>query len=301
MNGGLQLGYLVIDTTDPDAWRVHMTRELGLMPGSTQGAEANYRLDTRQMRFQVRHSNADDVAVIGLVASTDEVYQQTLERLRRHNVELEPSDGKLQEQRRVAELVAFTAPDGVRVELSRGQRRAVEPFHSPVVADGFVAESLGLGHAVMMVEDLTEATSFWVDALGFALSDSSFIDIPDGELRANFLRCNPRHHSIALAQRPTRSTNTKRLLHFMIQAADMDAVGMAFDRALDAGLRISRSLGRHPNDRMFSFYASTPSGFDAEFGWGAREAGNDWEVVEYDHISAWGHRFLGTTKGQQQR
>ena len=32
-----------------------------------------------------------------------------------------------------------------------------------------------------------------------------------------------------------------------------------------------QTLGRHPNDRMFSFYAKTPSGFQFEFGWGGRE------------------------------
>ncbi len=32
--------------------------------------------------------------------------------------------------------------------------------------------------------------------------------------------------------------------------------------------RIMHTLGRHPNDRMFSFYARTPSGFQFEVGWG---------------------------------
>lgn len=301
MTGSLQLGYLVIDATDLDAWHIHMTRELGLMPGSSVNGERNYRLDSRQMRFQVQAADVDDVAVIGLVATTREKFAELVGNLERAGVPLERGDGKLQELRRVAELVAFTAPGDVRVELTHGQRRALEPFSSPLVVQGFVAESLGLGHAVMMVDNLAEASRFWVDVLGFELSDESFIDIEAGELRAAFFRCNRRHHSIAVAQRPPRWTGSKHLLHFMIQAQDMDAVGMAFDRALDAGLRISRSLGRHPNDRMFSFYASTPAGFDAEVGWGARETDEDWEVVQYDHISAWGHRFLGVTEGQQQR
>lgn len=301
MSGGLQLGYLVIDATDLDAWHTHMTHELGLMPGLSIGAERNYRLDSRQMRFQVQHADVDDIAVIGLVATTTEKFVELVQQLERAGVPLDHGDGKLQDLRRVAELVAFTAPGGVRVELAHGQRRALEPFFSPVVVQGFVAESLGLGHAVMMVDNLAEASQFWVDVLGFELSDESFIETAAGELRAAFFHCNRRHHSIAVAQRPPRWTGSKRLLHFMIQAQDIDAVGMAFDRAVDAGLRISRSLGRHPSDRMFSFYASTPAGFDAEVGWGAIEIGEEWEVVQYDHISAWGHRFLGVVKGQEQR
>ena len=79
-------------------------------------------------------------------------------------------------------------------------------------------------------------------------------------------------------------------LGFMLEAASVDEVGMAFDRALRAGVRIQQTLGRHPNDRMFSFYAETPSGFQFEFGWGGRLVDDrDWSPGQYDHISEWGH------------
>ena len=70
----------------------------------------------------------------------------------------------------------------------------------------------------------------------------------------------------------------------------MDEVGLAYDRALKSGLRIMQTLGRHPNDRMFSFYAQTPSRFQFEFGWGGREVDDEtWSPTTYDHISEWGH------------
>ncbi len=43
---------------------------------------------------------------------------------------------------------------------------------------------------------------------------------------------------------------------------------------------------------MFSFYGLTPSGFEFEYGWGARDVGEDWVQGEYDHISEWGHKRL---------
>jgi Glyoxalase/Bleomycin resistance protein/Dioxygenase superfamily len=67
-------------------------------------------------------------------------------------------------------------------------------------------------------------------------------------------------------------------------------VGLAFDRALRGGVRIAQTLGRHPNDRMFSFYAKTPSGFQFECGWGGRIVDDaTWEPTTYDRISEWGH------------
>jgi hypothetical protein len=51
-----------------------------------------------------------------------------------------------------------------------------------------------------------------------------------------------------------------------------------------------QTLGRHPNDRMFSFYARTPSGFQFELGWGGRQVDDaTWTPTTYDHISEWGH------------
>jgi hypothetical protein len=42
---------------------------------------------------------------------------------------------------------------------------------------------------------------------------------------------------------------------------------------------------------MFSFYMRGPSGFEVEYGWGAREVDDAvWQVARYDVPSLWGHR-----------
>jgi len=57
------------------------------------------------------------------------------------------------------------------------------------------------------------------------------------------------------------------------------------------GVPLERTLGRHQNDRMVSFYGVTPSGFNFEIGWGARQIDDrDWEVRTYRDASDWGHR-----------
>ncbi|MEU1405654.1 VOC family protein [Streptomyces sp. NPDC005728] len=294
MKEDLQLGYLVIDATDVGHWDTFMRETIGFMPGAVyEDGTRNYRMDSWHTRFQVQPSERDDVAVIGLVARTPEVFDALRARVEAAGVEVRAADQTLRERRTMKDLVQFEAPGGVHVELAHSPIQCKQPFHSATVPDGFLTGLQGIGHAVLMVEDLQEAKHFWLDVLGFELSDGSYEETPNGESRAAFLHCNRRHHSMALVQRPPRSTYSKQLLHFMVQANTMDAVGMGFDRALDANLRIPRSLGRHPNDRMFSFYATTPGGFDYELGWGALEVDENWEVAEYDHISAWGHRNLG--------
>jgi len=51
------------------------------------------------------------------------------------------------------------------------------------------------------------------------------------------------------------------------------------------------ALGRHTNDHMLSFYMRTPSGFEVEYGWGARTVDDAaWHVQRHQAPSIWGHR-----------
>jgi hypothetical protein len=79
----------------------------------------------------------------------------------------------------------------------------------------------------------------------------------------------------------------------MLETVSQDNVGLAFDRAFKAGLPIANALGKHENDKMFSFYVVTPAGFQLEFGYGARTIDEPWtENRRYDRISEWGHQPL---------
>ena len=49
----------------------------------------------------------------------------------------------------------------------------------------------------------------------------------------------------------------------MVETVSQDNVGAAFDRAWSAGLPIANALGKHDNDKMFSFYVVTPAGLPA--------------------------------------
>ena len=85
---------------------------------------------------------------------------------------------------------------------------------------------------------------------------------------------------------------SRRLHHFMLEANELRDVGIAFERARRSAVPLSLGLGQHPDpDGTFSFYGSTPSGFDFEIGSGGREiepAG--WQVLDTDATSNWGHK-----------
>jgi len=77
----------------------------------------------------------------------------------------------------------------------------------------------------------------------------------------------------------------------MFEARTLDDVGYTLDRLQTGGVPLSMGLGRHTNDQMVSFYSTSPSGFDVEFGWGGRRVDDaTWSVSEITKPSLWGHR-----------
>ena len=160
----------------------------------------------------------------------------------------------------------------------------------PLVPSGFVTEGVGLGHCLLYVEDLTEAHRFTTEGLGLRQTDSLGLTVGPGmQVDGRFYHCNPRHHTMALIQLPRPAWAV--LSHVMVEVNELDDMGRAFDRAFAAGIPIASGIGRHPNDRMISFYLVTPAGFQVEVGYGGRTVGADWsEDVRYDRVSEWGHQ-----------
>ena len=87
-----------------------------------------------------------------------------------------------------------------------------------------------------------------------------------------------------------RREATTNLCELGAQWADSPQM-LPYDMCQDLEVPIVRGLGRHTNDHMTSFYMKTPSGFDVEYGWGAREVDDaTWQVQRHEKGSIWGHR-----------
>jgi extradiol dioxygenase len=184
----------------------------------------------------------------------------------------------------VRDLVAFADPAGLRHELFWGP--LVEPgsFHPARAMSGFVTGGQGLGHVVLVVPDRVEAVRFFCGVLGFSVSD----EIDMWGTTIVFFHVNPRHHTLAIVEMP----GMRGLHHLMLQVRDLDDVGVAHDLCVDRDIPLAMTLGRHTNDRMFSFYVRSPSGFEIEYGWGADTVDDldSWVVTHMTSGSIWGHR-----------
>jgi len=277
----LRLAYCGLGVSDVDAWRRFGVEALGLMAEDDRGT-CRLRVDDRTWRLALHRDAADDILYVGFECDDAAELAALRGALEHCGIACTGLDAAEAGERQVAAGFHLSDPDGLRIEMVIGHRVASAAFHSDLV-QGFLTGDQGLGHVVLATSNLETGLAFY-ETLGFAISD--FITVPMGEarLRIAFMHCNSRHHSLALVALP----GGKRLNHIMIEVEQVDDVLLGYRRCVEQEYKTG-GIGRHPNDRMLSFYVRTPAGFDIEFGWGGREIEGEWQVEEYDQISLWGH------------
>jgi biphenyl-2,3-diol 1,2-dioxygenase len=295
-----QLGYLGLNVSNPGEWERFATELLGLEIVDKTPDGFFMRMDEYHHRFIVRQGSEDDVAFIGWEVADERALQELNAQLKADAIETTPGSADEAKMRGVLEFLKFKDPSGIPTEVYFGPLMDFrEPFKSPRPLSGFVTGTMGLGHIVIRVDDSERSLHFYRDVIGMRISD--LIELQRGhrlgrQLSLTFMHCNPRHHSVAFGELPV----PKRLLHFMLQAKTLDDVCSTMYMAQDRGVPISASLGRHTNDHMVSFYMRSPSGFEIEYGFGARTVDDaTWKVQQHYSGSMWGHRGLGSGPPQK--
>ncbi|MEU7862219.1 VOC family protein [Nonomuraea sp. NPDC049141] len=143
--------------------------------------------------------------------------------------------------------------DGRTIEVSadvavRGHRKLEAKESVPV----------RLSHVVLNAPDI-DATRTWYEThLGFALSDT--LAHPHMGQVMHFMRCNPQHHSMAIARGPHAS-----LHHVSFELRGLDEYMYGTGRLLRAGVHMIWGPGRHlAGDNTFSYFLD-PHGNTVEY------------------------------------
>jgi 2,3-dihydroxybiphenyl 1,2-dioxygenase len=275
------LGYAGFGSADLDDWRQFGTGLVGLQAVERSASLLAFRMDDRKQRIVIDRAMPDGARFFGWEVADADALDALAARLEKHQVDVVAEPRALADARRVGGLISFRDPAGNRLEAFYGAEIDEAPFSPGRSISGFRTGPLGLGHAVLTVEDIDAVMPFYVDLLGFGLSD--YMTKP---FRAYFFHINARHHSLALIE-----TGRNGMHHLMVELFSLDDVGQSYDVALSQQERVSVTLGRHTNDLMTSFYAKTPSSFMIECGWGGREIEpKTWQPFELqDGPSLWGH------------
>lgn len=147
----------------------------------------------------------------------------------------------------------FFDVDGRTVEISSGVAHRI---HRKV--EEREAIPVRLSHVVLNSTDIDRTRRWYEQHLGFALSDT--LSSPHmGELM-HFMRCNPQHHSLALAKCPHPS-----LHHISFEMRGIDEYMRGTGRLLRGGVRKIWGPGRHlAGDNTFSYFLD-PHGNTLEY------------------------------------
>ncbi len=139
----------------------------------------------------------------------------------------------------------FRDPEGRLIVLS-----AFVEAVAPLETDQ--ARPFNLSHVVLNTVDLDAAVDFWTDVVGLRVSDYS-------EDQMAFLRCSPKHHSIAFNRAEWTSVN-----HIAYELPSVDAYLSAIGRLARYGERPLWGPGRHgPGGNPFA-YCADPIGYVPE-------------------------------------
>ena len=109
-----------------------------------------------------------------------------------------------------------------------------------------------LSHVVLNSADIESETSFFIDMLGFKLSDKTDM--------MNFVRCSADHHSIAMAKGTGPCLN-----HMAYEVESIDGLMRGAGRMKTSGFNVEWGVGRHgPGDNVFTYFIE-PNGFVVEY------------------------------------
>ena len=160
-------------------------------------------------------------------------------------------------------------PNGLSLAFRRTRKRRLEPAGVPTNLWGNSArvdrpapvypraEPVEVGHLVLFTDRLAEMERFYVERLGFLVSDR----YPG---RGVFLRCTPEggHHDLFILQTPSSKPG---LNHVAFAVRDIYEVFGGGLHASRRGWTTEIGPGRHPVSSAFFWYVKCPAGGLAEY------------------------------------
>jgi catechol 2,3-dioxygenase-like lactoylglutathione lyase family enzyme len=140
-----------------------------------------------------------------------------------------------------------------------------------------------LGHIVLFVPDLERARDFYINRLGFRLTDSY-------RERSCFLRAQGSHdhHNLFLIKKEDVAGG---LHHIEFHVGDFNEVMMGGRRLTEKGWKTFVGPGRHILGSNYFWYFNTPCGGNLELACDMDYVTDEWEPGEWDYsndvIAAW--------------
>ena len=251
---------IAISATDPEALLpfYEQTWGLGTVARTPSGAILLRGNGSEHHVMTLVPGTGRSLAGIALGATSPAFIDELAATLRARGTEIVSGPGPRDAEVGGGYGVTFLDPEGRRVEVSQGLAEQ-EVRHG-------VAGPDRLSHIVLNSVAVPESQAFYVDLLGFSVSDTYERDL------MIFLRCNEMHHCIVLAPGEWTSLN-----HVAFEVATGDEVMKSLGRMRKAGFDTIWGPGRHgPGGNVFCYFTD-PVGNVIEYTAELLEVDDGWE------------------------
>lgn len=142
-----------------------------------------------------------------------------------------------------------------------------------------------IGHVVLRVADLKRSVDFYMQVLGFRISDVySEAMVPGGMV---FMRCNRDHHGVAFVGGIPEHASQRELHHFAFEVETLDEVFRARKFLRECNVPIVFE-GRRRAGVQIAVEFEDPDGHQLEIYWGLDQVG-DAEVARPGDQWRWAH------------
>ena len=150
----LGLGYAGFGSDALEDWRQFGTSLVGLQAVERGNSLLAFRMDDRKQRIVIDRAMGEGARFFGWEVADAASLDQLAARLEQAGVDVTAEPQTLADARRVRGLISFRDPGGNRLEAFYGAEIDDTPFSPGRSISGFRTGPLGLGHAVLTVENI---------------------------------------------------------------------------------------------------------------------------------------------------
>jgi hypothetical protein len=261
------IGYLGFESPNHKAMAEVGPQVFGFGIDTSRNDDIVYlRMDERFFRIAIHPGQSDRLAYMGFEVRTRVLWEQAVETLRRHGVDVAVGDTELAEQRGVTGVASFSDPAGWRMEIFHGQWFRPRSFLPGRPHSGFFdTEHYGIGHMIVPSGCKDQCDQFVEQVLGFNVFEGFLL--PGAS--AFRTKLNPLSHNFGYQTLPTHELGDTNVgqggFHIGIYNNDFQDVAVAFDLAREADLQVAGGLIMPAFDPAIMLNVMTPAGFPIQY------------------------------------